>query len=68
MALSLNEKDPIWIEIASTIIMMHDPKDDWSKTIERVKDFKSDVLRSSNKDTSYVEKVFNEMKELKLIE
>ena len=68
LALSLNEKDPIWIEIASTIIMMHDPKDDWSKTIERVKDFKSDVLRSSNKDTSYVEKVFNEMKELKLIE
>ena len=68
LALSLNEKDPIWTEIASTIIMMHDPKDDWSKTIERVKDFKSDVLRSSNKDTSYVDKVFKEMEELKLIE
>ncbi|MEM3906709.1 MAG: hypothetical protein QXZ17_07570, partial [Nitrososphaerota archaeon] len=63
----LNEKDPVWIEIASTIIMMHDPKDSWSKTIERV-DFKSDVLSSSNKDTSYVDKVFEEMKELELVE
>ncbi|MEM3907220.1 MAG: hypothetical protein QXZ17_10235 [Nitrososphaerota archaeon] len=68
LAQLLNEKDPIWIEIASTIIMMHDPKDSWSKTIERVKDFKSDVLSLSNKDTSYVDKVFEEMKELELVE
>ncbi|MEM3192306.1 MAG: hypothetical protein QXV17_07100 [Candidatus Micrarchaeaceae archaeon] len=68
MALSLNEKDPVWIEIASTIIMMHDPEDSWSKAVERVKDFKSDVLSLSNKDISYVDKVFEEMKELGLTE
>ncbi|MEM3845039.1 MAG: hypothetical protein QXU98_05000 [Candidatus Parvarchaeota archaeon] len=66
LAQLLNEKDPVWIEIASTIIMMRDPEDTWSKTIERVKDFKSDVLSSLNKNTSYVDKVFKEMKELEL--
>ncbi|MEM3192809.1 MAG: hypothetical protein QW292_12165 [Candidatus Parvarchaeota archaeon] len=68
LAQLLNEKDPVWIEIASTIIMMRDPEDSWSKTIERVKDFKSDVLSSLNKNTSYVDKVFKEMKELELTE
>ena len=64
MAKKLNSKDPLWLEIASTIKMMYiENKND---VIERTIDLKSDVLTLNDKQDSYVKVVYQELKSMNL--
>ncbi len=60
----LNSKASIWLEIAATVKMMYIENPETA--IERTIDFKSDILNSNGKDKSYVNNVYNELKEMKL--
>lgn len=66
MAKTLLEKDNMWLEVASTIIMFlesYEQKD----AISRAKEFKHDVLVASGQNESYVDRVFEEIKSIELI-
>jgi len=62
----LNEKDSLWLEIASTLRSFMNAGYDEEKAIERVIEFKEEILNAEKKDHTYVEKVLKEMKDLRL--
>jgi uncharacterized protein YwgA len=62
----LNEKDTLWLEIASTLKMLKDSNWPDKKAIERVIEMKHNILNQKNKDPSYVRQVFKEMIDLSL--
>jgi len=57
----LNEKDTLWLEIASTLKMLKDSNWPDKKAIDRVIEMKHNILNQKNKDPSYVRRVFKEM-------
>jgi len=57
----LNEKDSLWLEIASTLKMLKDSNWPDKKAIDRVIEMKHNILNQKNKDPSYVRQVFKEM-------
>jgi len=57
----LNEKDSLWLEIASTLKMLKDSNWPDKKAIDRVIEMKHNILKQKNKDPSYVRQVFKEM-------
>jgi len=62
----LNKKDSLWLEIASTLRSFMNVSYDEKKAIERVTEFKEEILNAEKKDHTYVEKVLKEMKDLGL--
>jgi len=62
----LNEKDSLWLEIASTLRSFMNAGYDEEKAIERVTEFKEEILNAEKKDHTYVEKVLKEIKDLRL--
>ncbi len=66
IAKKLNEKDNIWLEIASTIRMMISD-DDEADAIKRTIELKTDILKANNKDENYINEVVLEMKTLNLL-
>lgn len=63
MAEVITEKENLWLEIASTIVMFlntHKPE----RAVERTKEFKSDILLDNNKDMNYVDSIYKEIKKM----
>jgi len=59
----LNQKDNLWLEIASTLKSFIDYNGyRGNKTIERVMELKHDILKANNKGYDYVKKIFEEIK------
>ncbi|MGC8505248.1 MAG: hypothetical protein ACP5NK_00855 [Thermoplasmata archaeon] len=61
LAKILFEKDNLWLEIASTIIMFSDSYK-IEKAVLRTKEFKEEVLKAENKNPSHVDSVYEEIK------
>jgi len=57
----LNEKDSLWLEIASTLKMLKDSNWTDKEAIDRVIEMKHNILNQKNKDSSYVRRVLKEM-------
>ena len=62
----LNEKDSLWLEIASTLKMLKDSNWTDKEAIDRVIEMKHNILNQKNKDPDYVRQVFKEMIDLRL--
>jgi uncharacterized protein YwgA len=62
----LNEKDSLWLEIASTLRSFMNAGYNEEKAIERVTEFKEEILNAEKKDHTYVENVLKEIKDLRL--
>jgi len=62
----LNEKDSLWLEIASTLKMLKDSNWTNKEAIDRVIEMKHNILKQKNKDPDYVRQVFKEMMDLRL--
>jgi len=62
----LNEKESIWLEIASTLKMLKNANWDDKEAIDRVIEMKHNILNQNNKDPSYVSQVCQEMNDLNL--
>jgi len=59
----LNQKDNLWLEIASTLKSFIDYNGyRGNRAIERVMELKHDILKSNNKGYEYVKEVFEEIK------
>jgi len=67
LAAKLSEKDNLWLEIASTIVMFSDSYD-IRKAVERTKEFKEKILNSEKKHPSYVDSVFEDIRSMGLLE
>ncbi|MGP6294504.1 hypothetical protein [Caldiplasma sukawensis] len=66
LAKNLSEKDNLWLEIASTIVMFsHSYKIE--DAVKRTKEFKSSVLSNLNKPEDYVDSVYEEIREMNLL-
>lgn len=66
LATILSEKDNIWLEIASTIVMFSGSyKPD--EAVRRTKEFKKDVLKAEAKDDNYVDSVYEEIEKMNLL-
>lgn len=63
LATILSEKDNLWLEIASTIIMFSDSYKS-KDVISRTKEFKEDVIRSEGREIRYVDSVYEEIKKM----
>ena len=61
MAEVISDKDNLWLEIASTIVMFSETHGE-EKAVERTKEFKEDVLLANNKTTDYVNSVYEDIK------
>jgi uncharacterized protein YwgA len=62
----LNKKDPLWLEIASTLKMLKDSHYNDEEAVDRVIEMKHNILNQKNKDPSYVKLVLQEMNEISL--
>ncbi len=63
----LYRKDTIWLETAASVINVRksNPDLDWNYIVDHVYNIKSDILAMNNKDSKYVENVFQDLKTLK---
>jgi len=62
----LNEKDSLWLEIASTLKMLKDSNWTDKEAIDRVIEMKHNILNQKNEDPDYVRQVFKDVIDLRL--
>ncbi|MGB9762639.1 MAG: hypothetical protein ACPLW7_01275 [Minisyncoccia bacterium] len=64
----LKSKDNIWLEVASTIILMYSYNENWEIAVKMTKEFKDNVLKENGKNQNYVDQVFLDLKNMKIIQ
>jgi len=60
----LNNKDPLWLEIASTLKFLIDMNYNDEEAINKVIVLKNDILNAKNKDSQYIKQILQEIKEI----
>ena len=60
----LNNKDPLWLEIASTLKFLIDMNYNDEEAINKVIVLKNDILNANNKDSQYIKQILQEIKEI----
>jgi uncharacterized protein YwgA len=60
----LNNKDSLWLEIASTLRFLIDMNYNDEEAINKVIVLKNDILNANNKDSQYIKQILQEIKEI----